>query len=214
MQGTYEEISQEVPEENKLELLFKEDVENVECEEIIEEEAKEYILIAQAMIEFVAKNGGVGLSAPQVGIKKQLIVWQGKDNTFHIGFNPKFFSKGKKINTIESCLSYPEEEYFVSGRRKYIQAVYYALNQGGKLVKITRSMRDDEAIIYQHEVHHIEGKTIAMIGRPLRVRVDEPKEKIDVEKSFTHERKRPNTSAPTSRNAGVQKRQQRESERK
>jgi peptide deformylase len=28
-------------------------------------------------------------------------------------------------------------------------------------------MRDDEAIIYQHEVNHIEGKTIAMVGKRL-----------------------------------------------
>lgn len=167
MQGTYEEIPQEVPEENKLELRFREEVENVECDEITEEEASDYIPIAQAMIEFVVKNGGVGLSAPQVGINKRLIVWQGKNDTFHIGFNPKFFSKGKKINTIESCLSYPDEEYFVPERRKYIQAVYFAVNQGGKLVKIARPMRDDEAIIYQHEVNHIEGKTIAMLGKRL-----------------------------------------------
>ena len=167
MQGTYEEIPEEIPEENRLELRLREEVENVECEDIYEEEASGFIPIAQAMIEFTAKNGGVGLSAPQIGINKKLIVWQGKNNTFHIGFNPTFYSKGKKINTVEGCLSYPEEEYYISGRRKYIQAVYYALNQGGKLVKIARSMRDDEAIVYQHEVDHVNGKTIAMIGRKL-----------------------------------------------
>lgn len=168
MQGTYNDIPKEVPEENRLELKFGSDIEGVECEEIKESEASEYISIAQAMIEFAAKNGGVGLSAPQVGINKKLIVWAGKDNTFHIGFNPTFYSKGKKTNTVEGCLSYPEEEYFVEGRRrKYIQAVYYALNKSGKLLKVTRPMRDDEAIIYQHEVDHINGKTVAMIGKKL-----------------------------------------------
>jgi len=167
MQGTYEEIPETIPEENKLELLFRKEVEGVVCEDIHEEEASEFIPIAQAMIEFTVNNGGLGLSAPQVGINKKLIVWQGKNNTFHIGFNPTFYSKGKKINTVEGCLSYPEEEYYVSERRKYIQAVYYALNQGGKLVKIARSMRDDEAIVYQHEVQHLDGTTIAMIGRRL-----------------------------------------------
>lgn len=175
MQGTYDEISEEIPEENRLELRFRKDVENVECEDIHEDEASEFIPIAQAMIEFAVNNGGIGLSAPQVGINKKLIVWQGKNNTFHIGFNPTFYSKGKKINTVESCLSYPEEEYYVPGiRRKYIQAVYYALNQGGKLVKIARSMRDDEAIVYQHEVQHIKGITIAMIGR--KINITTPKE--------------------------------------
>ena len=168
MQGTYKEINKEIPEENKLELRFGKDVENVKCDEIEEKEASDYINIAQAMIEFTAKNGGVGLSAPQVGINKQLIVWQGKDNTFHIGYNPTFYnSKGKKINTVEGCLSYPEEEYFIEGRSKYIQAVYYAVNRKGSLVKVTRPMRDDEAIIYQHEVQHINGTTISMTGRKL-----------------------------------------------
>lgn len=167
MQGTYEEIDENIPEENRLELSLREEVENVICDEITEEEASEYIPIAQAMIEFTIKNGGMGLSAPQVGINKRLIVWMGKNNTFHIGFNPTFFKKDTKlINTVEGCLSYPDEEYFLEKkRRKYIQAVYYALNQGGKFVKVARSMRDDEAIVYQHEVDHINGTTIAMIGK-------------------------------------------------
>lgn len=169
MQGTYEEIDKSVPEENKLELLFKNAVENVICEDIIEDEIEKYILLSQAMIEFVVKNGGVGLSAPQIGINKKLIVWQGKENLFHIGFNPTYFNKDNKlINTIESCLSYPDEEYFLEKkRRKYIQAVYYAINQNNKLIKIARPMRNEEAIIYQHEVNHINGITIAMIGKKI-----------------------------------------------
>lgn len=168
MEGTYEQIDEAIPEENKLELLFYKDVENVECVPIKEDEVEEHIKIAQAMIEFVAKNGGVGLSAPQVGINKKLIIWMGGDDTFHIGFNPAYFRKDTKvINTVESCLSYPEEEYFIEKRKKYIQAVYFAPNQSGKLVKVTRAMRPDESIIYQHEVDHINGITVAMIGKKL-----------------------------------------------
>lgn len=169
MQGTYEDIEENIPEENRLELSFREEVENVICSEVTEEEAHEYIPIAQAMIEFTIKNGGLGLSAPQVGINKKLIVWMGKENTFHIGFNPTFFKKDSKfINTVEGCLSYPNEDFFLEKRRrKYVQAVYFALNQGGKLVKIMRPMRDDEAIVYQHEVDHINGITIAMVGKKI-----------------------------------------------
>jgi len=91
----------------------------------------------------------------------------GKDNTFHIGFNPTFYKKDSKfINTVEGCLSYPNEDYYLNKRRrKYIQAVYYALSQTGKFIKIARSMREDEAIVYQHEVDHINGVTIAMVGK-------------------------------------------------
>ena len=167
-QGTYEEIDESIPEENKLELRFRKEVEGVECDEITEEEAAEYIPIAQAMIEFTINNGGMGLSAPQVGINKRLIVWMGKDNTFHIGFNPTFFKKEKKfINTVEGCLSYPDEEYFIEKRHKYIQAVYYAVSQTGKLIKVARAMRPDESIVYQHEVDHINGITIAMRGKKI-----------------------------------------------
>lgn len=166
MQGTYSDIPSSVPEENRLELKLRENVENVVCEEVKEEDSEELVLIAQAMIEFTAKNGGVGLSGPQVGINKRIIVWQSKENTFMIGFNPSYYPDGKKVNTVEGCLSYPEEEYYVS-RRKRIRAVFYALNQAGNFVKIARSMSGDEAIVFAHETDHINGITIAMIGRKL-----------------------------------------------
>ena len=149
-----------------LQLKYKEEVENVKCDDINEEEAGQYKELAEQMIEFAVQNGGMGLSAPQIGIHKKLIVWEGKENTFHIGFNPSYYPDGKDTNTVEGCLSYPDEQYFLT-RKKSIRAVYYALNQGGKLVKITRKMTNDEAIVFAHETDHINGITIAMIGKKL-----------------------------------------------
>lgn len=149
-----------------LQLKYREDVENVKCEDINEEEAEEYKELAEQMIEFAVQNGGMGLSAPQIGIHKKLIVWEGKEDTFHIGFNPNYYPDGKDTNTVEGCLSYPDEQYFL-GRKKSIRAVYYALNQGGRLVKITRKMTNDEAIVFQHETDHVYGITIAMKGKKL-----------------------------------------------
>lgn len=166
LKGTYDEIPEDIPEENRLELLFRDDIEGIECEEIAEEEAKDFIPIAESMIEFAVKNGGMGLSAPQIGINKKLIIWEGKEGIFHIGFNPSFFPDGKLINTIEGCLSYPKEEYYLA-RRKKIRAVYYALNQKGKLLKISRGLRDDEAIVFQHEVQHLLGETVRTKGKRL-----------------------------------------------
>ena len=149
-----------------LQLKYKEEVENVKCDDINEEEAEQYKELAEQMIEFAVQNGGMGLSAPQIGIHKKLIVWEGKEDTFHIGFNPSYYADGKDTNTVEGCLSYPDEQYFLT-RKKSIRAVYYALNQGGKLVKITRKMINDEAIVFAHETDHINGITIAMIGKKL-----------------------------------------------
>lgn len=150
-----------------MELVYRDDVENVKCEEVTEEEANNLISFAEEMIEFCVKSGGLGLAAPQAGLNKKMFVWKSKnDEVFEIGFNPTFYPDGKQINTIEGCLSYPDENYFVQ-RRKAIRAVYYSLNKGGKLVKVARKMTGEEAIIFQHEVAHINGQTVATEGRKL-----------------------------------------------
>lgn len=149
----------------ELELKLREEVEGVECLDVTNEEIAGSIKLGEAMIKFCAENGGAGLAAPQVGFNKRLIVWMSKDNIFQIGFNPKFYKDGKKINTVEGCLSYPNEQYYVS-RWKYIVAVYEVPSkERTHLVQIARKMRGEEAIIFQHETDHTNGKTIGMKGK-------------------------------------------------
>jgi len=159
----------------ELELKLREEVEGVECVDVEDDEIAGSIKLGEAMIKFCAENGGAGLAAPQVGFNKRLIVWMSKDNIFQIGFNPKFYKDGKKINTVEGCLSYPNEQYYVQ-RWKYIVAVYDVPNkERTRLVQIARKMRGEEAIVFQHETDHTNGKTIATRGKLIESKKGEVK---------------------------------------
>lgn len=152
----------------ELKLKYREEVENIKCEDINVDDMAEAVTLGEKMIEFTALKGGVGLAAPQIGIFKNIIVWENnKERIFQIGFNPKYYIDGKKVNTVEGCLSYPDENYYCS-RGKYIRAIYFVPNkEKNELFKVTRKLHGQEAIRFQHETDHLDGITIAMIGRKL-----------------------------------------------
>ncbi len=185
--------------ENKLELKFKEDIEGVECAEIEVSEIPEFLELGMAMVQLCAENGGAGISTPQIGSNKKLIAWSAKNNMFQVGFNPKFYKNGKKIYTVEGCLSYPGERYYLS-RWKYIIAVYQVPNkEKNDFVQISKKMSGEEAIVFQHEVDHINGKTIATRGRL----IDKTKtNKKDTKKIQETSEK---SSRPSTKNSGPNK---------
>ena len=88
-----------------------------------------------------------------------------KEGLYQLAVNPVYYKDGKATNTIEGCLSYPGEQYFVK-RHKYIRAVYYSVNRKTKkLVKVMKKLTGEAAIIYQHETDHCNGITIATKGK-------------------------------------------------
>lgn len=152
--------------ETTLELVEASRIENLVCEEVKEEEAKELMPFVEEMIKFCISKGGVGLAAPQVGLNKRIIVWYAND-VFNIGFNPEYYPENtKKTNTVEQCMSYPDEEYFLF-RNKYIRAVYKSLSPSGKFVTIKKKMSAEDAVVFAHETDHTKGITIKMIGKKL-----------------------------------------------
>lgn len=153
-------------EESKLELIPRQKIENVVCANVEIAEVEEMLELAKRMIQFCAETGGIGLAAPQIGVFKKLIVWNTKENIFQVGFNPIYFLKEKKTtHTIEACLSYPGEKYYLE-RYKYIKTVYEVPSKDKtELVKIYKAVRDEEAIVFQHEADHVYGKTIATKGK-------------------------------------------------
>lgn len=161
---------------SELSLKFREDVEGVVCEDVTEGELEEMVKFGEEMIQFCVAVGGAGLSAPQVGLLKKIIIWPSKPGMYQIGFNPRYYKDGKKINSIEGCLSYPAEldennipkefESYFLPRWKYITGVYYVPNEERTaLIQISRKMRKEEAIVYQHETDHINGQTIRTKGK-------------------------------------------------
>lgn len=160
-----------------MELVEADMIEECICEDISIENFEQELQMAQEMIKFSVSKGGIGLSAPQVGVYKKMFVWMVNEREFQVVFNPIYFKDGsKKIRTIEGCLSYPEQEFFME-RYKHVRAVFYTPfmvynpAEEVRLKKITKKLSGEKSIIFQHETQHLSGITIALRGES----VDEDK---------------------------------------
>jgi len=156
-----------------MKFIESEDIENIESATVEKENIPEIKKQAEEMIELCVKKGGSGLSAIQVGIYKKFFIWPISDNAYQIAINPKYISNGhKKMNTIEGCLSYPDTNWFMK-RWKYIRAIYYTVGPNDNLIKITKNLRGEAAIIYQHETDHGFGKTVKTDGELLEEKTED-----------------------------------------
>lgn len=99
---------------------------------------------------------GVGISAPQIGINKRIILCE---NLLMI--NPQFTIRrySSQIYDWEGCLSLPGQFYNVP-RWNLIDVKFYDLN--GKICHGT--FNGFSARVIQHEVDHLDGKLIHSYG--------------------------------------------------
>lgn len=75
--------------------------------------------------------------------------------------NPRITYKGiKKEIGLEGCLSFPDKAFIVN-RSKTITVKYYSLPDGKEIKK---KFSGNQAIIFQHELQHLQGITIATEG--------------------------------------------------
>lgn len=96
-------------------------------------------------------NDGVGLAANQVGLDIQLVIIEFKNKLFKL-INPKIIKKDGNFNILEGCLSFPGLELEIKRAK---QVWISALNELGE--EITIEADDILAVIFQHEIDHING---------------------------------------------------------
>lgn len=125
------------------------------CEPANPEEVPGIIKLLETTLQEV---GGFGLSAPQIGIKKQVAiirigekpkepgVFQTKENLV----NPKITDRGEKVQSYESCLSLPGLQLVVD---RYAHVI---VEQDGKQTYFIGF----EGTVAQHEIDHLFGKTL------------------------------------------------------
>jgi peptide deformylase len=121
------------------------------CDEIkeITPEIKELIF---DMMETIKKNQGIGLSAPQVGVLKRIIIIETKDGP-KVFINPEIFKKSKEQEIEEEgCLSFPGLYLKIKRAR---EVLLKAKNIDGKDLEI--QAKGILARIFQHEIDHLEG---------------------------------------------------------
>lgn len=101
---------------------------------------------------------GVGIAAPQVGILKNIIWVQRFDKEnfpFEVYLNPVITRySDKKQDCMEGCLSIPDKQAITKKRAFEIDIEYN--KQDGSLHKET--VNDFTAVIFQHEIDHLNGK--------------------------------------------------------
>jgi len=135
----------------------------------IDKKIKTLIKNLKDTLEAAEEPKGVGLSAPQIGVLRQVTVIKRGDKveTF---INPKIISSSKKTlkdilppdkRPFEGCLSVPGIWSFVN--RPFKVKVSY-LNEKG--VKKTEELETPTSVCIQHEIDHLNG--ILFVDRALR----------------------------------------------
>lgn len=120
---------------------------------------EEYALLRERMLQTVQnpEAEGVGIAAPQVGVRRAMIAVQRFDKEgepFEFFLNPEIIELlGEKADGGEGCLSVPELYGNVS-RWQHIVLRY----RDEQWVEHTEHIEDFTAVIFQHEVDHLSGR--------------------------------------------------------
>ncbi len=121
--------------------------------------SEEYALLRERMLLTVQnpEAEGVGIAAPQVGVRRNIIAVQRFDKEgepFEFYLNPEIVERiGEKADGGEGCLSVPELYGNVS-RWQHIVLRY----RDEQWVEHTERIEGFTAVIFQHEVDHLSGR--------------------------------------------------------
>lgn len=122
--------------------------------EDVQEFDKSLKVLVSEMIEIMYNAPGVGLAAPQIGINKNIFVFDSGDWP-KVAVNPHNLKVEGTITFMEGCLSLPGY-YWDIDRGEYASLDAYDVN--GKAV--TYKGDDLTGRVLQHELDHLNGKLL------------------------------------------------------
>lgn len=133
--------------------------------------------LVRSMSKFMADNGGVGLAAPQLGIKKRIFI-MGNFTKLVACINPKIVSLSEeRENDLEGCLSFPD--LFMKVKRPASAVVQYN-TVSGELVE--RELTGFECRVFLHEYDHLIGVTFDQRVGNLSFKMAKDKRKKELKK--------------------------------
>lgn len=110
------------------------------------------IRLVDDMFETLIDSGnGIALAAPQIGIQKQVVVWDMDDEPLAI-FNPEIIESDGEWLYDEGCLSIPG--LYVEMLRPKLVLVR-GIDIDGNIIEIEAD--ELEARMFQHEIDHLDG---------------------------------------------------------
>jgi len=134
-----------------------------ECKPVKEMTAHTAELI-EDMFETMYEAGGVGLAAPQVGIRKQIVVIDVEDGNQYVLINPEILEFAGSQTGPEGCLSVPGKSGIVS-RPNYVKVK--ALNENMEEIILEGEGFLARAIC--HECDHLKGQLyVNLVEGPLQ----------------------------------------------
>ena len=110
--------------------------------------------IAKKMMKIMIKAPGVGLAAPQIGINKNIFVFDAGDGP-KVAINPKLEDLQGSVVFMEGCLSLPGYYWDIE---RYEYAKLTCLNQNGE--EVTYEGEDLLGRVLQHEYDHLQGQLL------------------------------------------------------
>ena len=122
---------------------------------------KDDISIIEKMIDAMYINEGMGLSAPQIGISKQIIVVKGENEVIKL-INPEILKREGEEEAKEGCLSIPNI-YVEVKRANYVSVE----GRNEKWEPVTIEVEGLTARILQHEIDHLNGILIVDYASPV-----------------------------------------------
>ena len=127
--------------------------------------------IMYSLTETMEKEGGLGLSANQVGLNKRVCAIN-MGSQIWVMFNPYIVEKGEeKAIFSEGCLSYPGL-FLKVDRSNHIKVKFQAA--GGQ--EIEKEFDGLTAVVVQHEIDHLDG--IAFTDKVSPIKLDQAKRKV------------------------------------
>ena len=126
------------------------------------------------MLETMYKAPGVGLAAPQVGIDKRVIVIDigpKEDRSPIFLANPEILESEGEIIFEEGCLSLPE---FQTEVNRNASVLVRGINEKGK--EVTHDVEGFLAIVFQHEIDHLNG--ILLVDKVSKLKRDIYRRKV------------------------------------
>ena len=135
------------------------------CKKVEEVDSKTLELI-EDLKDTMYKYDGIGIAAPQVGVLKQILVFDidyieenGKKNPIAL-INPVITKFSKKyVTTEEGCLSFPDFFGYVDRPDKVTVKAY-----NEKFEEVIIEATDLKAVVLQHEIDHLNGKVFKDIA--------------------------------------------------
>ncbi|MBI5519295.1 MAG: peptide deformylase [Desulfovibrio sp.] len=119
----------------------------------------EIAMLIEDMIETMYESDGVGLAAPQVGKSIRLITLDEtgpkERKSPMVLINPEYLEQSGVKESEESCLSLPT---FSCKVKRFETITVKGLDQKGEVIEI--KAEGLLAIILQHEIDHLDGKTL------------------------------------------------------